>query len=363
MNGEHDLATVRTDGWFAELLQEAPQLARVAEAIGERTLAFLTVAGLQIASVDPDPDFPDMTTVELRTGAGDETTTLPLGELRRQLSVALSDPEPRAMTLPEAPTPDDLRAYIGARLLLLAPLYGVRFESLRIDANARPFARVTVGAANDHVPLDELRRLIEQRVRGEGGAPAQPFSIDLELVPAAAAAVADEDWPRAVRLLEAWPGPLSMLLRTAEGRDLGAEVKVTLAQALGFLAQGYAALGKTDLAEEVLRLGIQWGQEESGPVSAELFRILGAVSLGGERPGQAIGLFRRALGLGAPEPIVLPDLARAYAGAGHALPALLCVRRAAAAGTGGGLDDVEAKAREALGDPWERFERFLAEEA
>jgi tetratricopeptide (TPR) repeat protein len=107
----------------------------------------------------------------------------------------------------------------------------------------------------------------------------------------------------------------------------------------------------------VLRLGIQWGQDQL-EVAADLFSRLGAAYVAQGRHGEAIGLLRRALGLGARRTDVLPQLARCFVARERYVAALLCADDAVAAGAS--ADSVRA-VRDAslavLGDEWKRFRR------
>ena len=226
---------------------------------------------------------------------------------------------------------------------------------------------IDLGAAREEIPLEAFRDLIHDRVRAEarasrGGTGSSPFAIDLNLVPKAEKHNAGQDWEATLDTLGGWPGPLSMLLRTAEGQSLTPEVKATLAHALGLLGTACIETGQLDFGMEVMRLGVQWGQESGGAHVAGLFRRLGHAQLQAERPGQAIGLLRRALSLGAPRKDVLPLLAECYLRRGRLLPAILCAGEARR--IGGGLEPMEAIERQAeqgLGESWARFRELVPE--
>ena len=85
---------------------------------------------------------------------------------------------------------------------------------------------------------------------------------------------AEGDWEKTVELLGPWPSPLSLLLRTAEGQSLAPEVRATLARSLALLGTAYAETNRHDWAEDVMRLGIQWGGD--GPHGAAGVRLLRA---------------------------------------------------------------------------------------
>jgi len=358
----HSLDGVRADGWFEKLGDEAPQFGQLCEAVGERVVAFAIIAGVRIVSVTVDRQVRDASRIEFTLGEDDEVHHLELGELRRRLGATLVADEPTPTELSEDPSDEELQAFIGFRYLLLAPLFGVKLRELRIGGDG-PGVVVDLGGAVDEVGLDELRTLIRERVRAEskGAERPSPFSIDLGAVPRAEKTNEAGDWEGTIANLGGWPGPLSLLLRTAEGQQLTSEVKGTLAHALGLLGTAYANVGNFDWAEEVMRLGIQWGQESGGRAAAELFLRLGATHLKRGRHGQAIGLLRRALVLGAPEGEVLPHLARCFAARERHLATAVCVEQARALGVDDeGLDPLFDEAVEALGDPWTRFRALVA---
>lgn len=356
------LDEVRADGWFERLGDGAPHFADLCEALGERTVAFAIVAGVRITAVAVDRRNRDASLVTFNLGDDDEETQLPLGELRRRLGATLVADEMYPDTLAAEPDVEEIQRFIGYRYLLLAPIFGVTLRELILGDSGVASVKVDLGAAADVIPLADLRELIRERVRAESRAmrPSSPFAIDLNIVPEAESANAAEDWDATVDLLGAWPGPLSLLLRTREGAELTPDVRGTLARALGLLGTAYVELGSHDWAEEVLRLAIQWGQEVGGELVGDLFRRLGHAHVLRARHGQALGLLRRALYLGAPRADVLPLLAASFAATGHHLPAAVCAREAIELGVE--ASELLAAAANALGDPWARFEdEVLAE--
>ncbi|HJL18488.1 MAG TPA: tetratricopeptide repeat protein [Sandaracinaceae bacterium LLY-WYZ-13_1] len=353
------LEKARADGWLEQLGEGSEGFAQLCEVVGTRFVAFSVIAGIRITALTVDPRAPDASVVEFEIGDLPGSQRLSLGEFRERLAEAmLSDDEPPP-ALPEGEKPDSetLQSFLGFRYVLLAPLYGMRLQTLEVDDDGR--ARVTLDVEGERVtlPLPELRNAIREAVREEAArhrAPS-PFAIDLSVVPEAREAAAAGDHEAVSELLGSWPGPLSMLLRTAEGQTLTPEVRATLAESLGMLGSSYVALGRVEWAQEVLRLGIQWAQDQLD-VSADLFRRLGSAYVAQDRYGEAIGLFRRALGLGAPRAEVLPPLARSFLERGRHLAALLCAEEALAVGADADrVEDVRRRAREVLGDAWDRF--------
>lgn len=359
-----DLKDVRADGWFERLGDGAPRFRDLCDVLGEKVVAFAIVAGVRITAVAVERRQLDSSLVTFSLGEGEEEHQMPLGELRHRLGASLSATEDHPASLEESPSIEELQRFIGYRYLLLAPLFGIRLRELHVHDEGPSSVVVDLGGASDVVPLDELRELVRERVRSESRGPrpaSPPFSIDLDLVPRAAEANERREYHRTVELLSAWPGPLSILLRTREGQELSKDVKAALARALGLLGSAHAELGNADWAEEVLRLGIQWGQEPGGEVTGDLFRRLGETQIKRGRPGPAIGLLQRALGLGAPRRSVLPVLARAFHERERHLPAALCAEEALALGLGDDvLEDIFEASCAALGPAWKKFRSTVA---
>ena len=355
------LDPVRADGWFERLGDGSPHFGDLCEAVGERVVAFAVVSGVRISSVAIDPRVRDASVIEFSVGDDEGTHELPLGELRRRLAATLVASEPHPAELSSAPPVDELQRFIGFRYVLLAPVFGISLRKVLVGGGEAPSVVMDLGAAREEVPLEDLRDLIHDRVRAEarasrGGTGGSPFAIDMNLVPKAEKHNAEGDWEGTLETLGGWPSPLSMLLRTAEGQSLTPEVKATLAHAMGLLGTACIETGELDFGMEVMRLGVQWGQESGGAHVAGLFRRLGGAQLHAGRPGQAIGLLRRALSLGAPPKDVLPLLAESYLARGRHLPAMVCAENARRLGADADpMRAVEGRAAEALGEPWGRF--------
>lgn len=354
------LEAVRADGWFEKLGEGSPNFQQLCEVVGERFLAFSIIAGVRIAGVTVDRRSPDATLIDFVVGDEEGEHRLPLGEFRRRLASTIVAEEDYLAALPPEPTPEDLQAFIGFRFVLLAPLFGIRLAELRLDegGSSQNAAAVVVdlGAAADEVGLEDFRELLRERVRGEAeqARPAAPFAIDLNAIPRAEKLAAADDWEGTIDLLGAWPGPLSLLLRTSEGQRLAPDVKASLARAMGLLGTSYVRTAKFEWAEEVMRLGIQWGQDSRA--AGDLFRRLGEACIVRDRHGEAIGLLRRALALGAKERKVLPLLAQSYVARGKFVAAAVCLDRAVAAGVAADeIAQLRDAADEALGNTWAKF--------
>ncbi len=355
----YSLSKARADGWLEQLGQGSQGFAQLCEVVGTRFVAFAVIAGIRITALTVDPRNPNASVVEFEIGDLGGPQRLRLDEFRERLAEALLNDDEPERELPDGRADSEaLQSFIGFRYVLLAPLFDIRLEELRIDGG-QAFLTVTLDD-EDRVDLTlaDLRDEIRERVRGEAEmhkSPPSPFAIDLNLVPEARKAMAAGDSARVAEILGAWPGPLSLLLRTAEGQTLSPEVRATLAEALGLLGTAYVHLGRHEWAQEVLRLGIQWGQEQLH-VSADLFRRLGGALVAEGRYGEAIGLLRRSIGLGAPRKDVLPVLARCFIARDRHIPALLCAEDALAAGAPAeSIRAVRDAALARLGDDWKRF--------
>lgn len=355
------LGGIRADGWFERLGEGSPTFDQLCEVVGARFVAFAVVLGVRITAVSVDSRVPEASVIDFAVGDGGPAQRLPLSEFRRRLAGALLTDEPNGRALPAAPTPDDLLAFIGFRWVLLSSIFGITLEELHVGENGHASIAFKFGGKTDELSLEPFRGLIRDLIRDESARakPASPFAIDLNVMPDVVAAANVGEHDKVIELIGAWPGPLSLLLRTAEGQSLAPDVKATLARALGLLGSAYVALDRVDWAEEVLRLGIQWGQES--PAAADLYRRLAEAHSSNERHGEAIGMFRRALQLGAPKPDILPQLAAAFASRHRHLAALICIEDAVVAGASeAALVEVREEALGALGEHWTRFKQFLA---
>ena len=319
-----DLADIRADGWFEQLASEIPEFEQLCQVLGARFVAFSFIAGVRITSISYDPHAPDSSLVDFALGESEHVERMSLGDFRERLGHALVEGDVEPPSLPDSPTDDDVRSCIGRRYILLAPIFGIRLASLRAG-DGSPMVEVDLGHVREELAVEGLRDILDNAVRSEvsRARPAAPFSIDFKKIPLAEEANQRGDFNETIALLGAWPGPLSMFLRTPQGQALGRSERSKLVKALGLLGHAYLYKEQSDWAEDVLRLGIQFGQEleAAGP----LYGLLGRARVVTYRPGEAIGLLRRALSLGAERAPLLADLARCFAARERYVAALACV--------------------------------------
>lgn len=327
------LDLVRADGWFERVGEGIGSFRQLCEIVGERFVAFSIIAGVRIRALTVDRRSPDATLVDFTVGDSQLEQRLPLGEFRRRLASALLSDDPEPEPLPPTPDVEALQAHVGVRYVLLSPIFGYRLRALRRHPRDRaPELVLEVQGEAVVLEMEEFREILREHVRAELvrlRAPS-PFAIDLARVPEAEKALREGHYDRVIELIGAWPGPLSLLLRTAEGQSLAPEARATLARSLGTLGTAYANQGRYEWAEEVLRLGIQWGQDAGA--AGDLFRRLGESFVVQARHGEAIGPLMRAVNLGAHLKDVMPMLARAFIGRRRFVAALACLEQAKEAG-------------------------------
>ncbi len=240
--------------------------------------------------------------------------------------------------------------------MLLAALYGIRLEALLIGDGLPPSVRILLSGTEEEVPLQDLRAALRERVRAEAAGPGGGFSIELQAIDEAELASEKEDHEKVHELLSQWLGPLSALLRSPEGYSLAPDVRDRLAYALALLGTAYDARGEEEQAADCFRLGVQWAQAQNSYVLADLFVRFGASLIHQGKEGQAIGMLRRSLHLGADEGRVMVLLAGCYATIGEWLAAIVCVETAESHGCNDeALAEVRKGAEGILGDAWMRF--------
>lgn len=358
-----NLEAARADDWFDKVAATAPNFDQLCDAIGRRYVAFSLVAGVRITALAIDSRNREQTQVTFTIGDAGEEHTMVLPEFRKCLTQALVQEDGEVGEAPEdLDDHEAVQQYLGVRYLLLAAVFGIQAHELRLGGDEPATVVIGLGGLADEVTIPEFREVIREAVRREEQAaePQQPFAIDLGKIPEAEAAMAAGDHDRTIQLLDPWAGPLAMLLRTPQGQNLGADAKAALAKALGLLGAAYTARTEFPTAEEVLRLGVQWVQD--GEVAGRLFAQLGEVAMHQGQHGQSIGLYRRAMALGAPEAEVWGPLARCFMARDRAVATLVCVDRALEQGAQDPeLQELRQSALDKLGDTYTAFRELVPE--
>jgi tetratricopeptide (TPR) repeat protein len=355
----YDLSAARPDRWFEEVLDQSNDFKKACELIGRSTLGLALVAGARILSLTANPHSEDLTTVEFSIGQDPTVRQVPLSEFRETIGQFLLTPL-QSWNLPDNPDVEALQAHIGGRYMLEASLFEVEPLELRHDLGLSEIA-LQFNELRHVLALEDFRDVLDERVRSELGLDRQDDNaIDLAVVDQAEDANAHGNWGATVALLNPWLSPISMLLRTGEAESLSEDVHGRLSVSLDLLGTAYANMGELDAANEVLRLGIQWAGE-SGKAGG-LFLALGRASVAGEKHGEAIGLLRRAIRLGAEERDALPLLAQSLSAREQSLAAIVCNERARELGANAAeLEALGAELQARLGEAWPRFQAWMSD--
>ncbi|HVU01539.1 MAG TPA: hypothetical protein VHE30_07295 [Polyangiaceae bacterium] len=369
VDSSFSLGSIRTDGWFERIGESVGSFQALCDIVGERFFAFSMITGARITALTVDRRNPDNTLVDFVVGAAEEDVTradtqrLTLAEFRRRLVSALVADEPAGPPPKRATDTEAIQLHIGVRYLLLAPLYGYSLLEL-VTAGAGSSLKMLHDGVEESYPLIQFRERIKTHVRQELArvSKAGRGAIDLSHVKVAEDAATAGDHARVVALLGAWPGPLTIFLRTPEGQMLNAETRTLIARGLGLLGSACVATGDFPQGEEVLRLAIQYAGD--GPGASDIYARLGEALLDDARPGESIGPLRRAANLGAPGDKVWPLLARAFAERGRAVAAYGAVLEARAAGVDESLiRDVLSRVESQLGGALATFRAHVGEPA
>jgi tetratricopeptide (TPR) repeat protein len=340
------LEAIRTDGWFERIGEGIGSFQALCDIIGARFFAFAMITGARITSLTVDRRTPDNTLVEFVVGGEEgevdpsDVQKLTLGEFRLRLVNALVTEEPLGTAPTRATDIEAVQLHIGVRYLLLAPLYGYALRELTVDEDGSRIQLLHDGI-EELYPLGAFRARMRTHVREELERVQRPQSrsaIDLSRIADAERAFEEADYIRVLELLGAWPAPLAIFLRTAEGQSLPPDTRSMIARALGLLGSACVALGEVAKGEEVLRLGVQYAGDSDA--ASDVYYRLGEAMLSDGRPGEALGPLRRAVNLGAPGERVWPLLAQALAQRGRLLAAYSAVKEAEAAGSS--ADELEA---------------------
>jgi len=355
----YDLEAARPEGWFERVLKQSPDFERAAQIIGRSTLGLALVAGARIASLTPSGTSQAETMVEFSIGPDGEVHQLSLQEFRDIVAQYLLMPI-QPVGLPEEPEVEAIQAHIGGRYMLAASLFEVKPLELKHELGLSEIA-LEFNGARHVLTLDDFRDVIDERVRAELGLgqTGNETAIDLELVDQAEQANASEQWGTTIAMLSPWLNPIAMLMRSGEAEELADEVRTKLSHGLDLLGTAFANAGDLGAANEVLRLGVQWAGESSK--AGDLFLALGRASIQAGKHGEAIGLLRRAIGLGVDPTMATPMLAESLEARGQALAAKVCLEEARASGADESLlAPLEAKLDAELAGSWQALEEWLA---
>lgn len=352
----HPLDGVRADGWFDRVLGGVPALGRLCAGIGEALVALSLVAGYRIISASVDRttnavselqwvrDVPGGTEVQ---GSGTPD------ELRDEVIIVLTEDE-ETTALRGRVDDDALRALVGMRTILLAPLFGIDMRAVLIGDSGTLLA---LGADDGEVevPLPEVRRFLRARVvEVLRAARPRTVAVDLAQLDAVREAGAEGRDDDVLSVMAPQFGALVAFLRTPDGAAMGPEGRAVVARALVALGRSLMRIERMDECGDALRLAAQYAQD--GPAAPEVYLCLGESLLAAGRAAEAIGPLRRATSLDPSlRPTVLPLLARCYLDTGRAVAAAGLIESLRASGHD--VAALEARASAALGEAWAPWRR------
>jgi tetratricopeptide (TPR) repeat protein len=324
----YDLEPVRADGWFERVMANVPALAKLCEGLGEALVALSLSAGFRVVSASIDRVNGEVSSVQWVREGDDNTEVTDQGPpeaLRSAVLAALLGDADGVVVVPAEPDQNALRAAVGLRYILLAPLFGIVLRKLTVDGQGDAHLLVSHERGEEMVALRHLRRYLRSRVIDAlQPQKSKSVAIDLEEAERARAALRGGRYDEVVGRLGSWVSPLMMYLRTPEGAALEPNTRAELARALGCLGDALRNLNRAEEAEEVLRLGSQYAQD--GAAAAELYRSLARVLIARNRRAESIALIRRALSLEPAHTDLLPDLALGFLAANRGTAALGVLR-------------------------------------
>ena len=350
----HPLDGVRADGWFDRVLSGVPALGRLCSGVGEALVALSLVAGYRIVSASVDRNTSAVS--ELQWGrdvpGGPEVQAAGTPDELRDAVIAslLREEEYPAL---RGPVDDDaLRAIVGVRTILLAPLFGVDMRALLVGEEGILLA---LGADDGEVevPLPEVRKFLGARVvEVLRAARPRTVSVDLAQLDAVCEASAEGRDDDVIAVMAPQFGTLMSYLRTPDGAAMGPEARAVVARALVALGRSLMRLERADECGDAFRLAAQYAQD--GPAAAEVYLHLGESLLTLGRPAEAIGPLRRATALDSKlRATVRPSLARCYLDTGRAVAAAGVIEELRAEGCD--VTSLDAKASAALGEALVRW--------
>lgn len=351
------LDEVRLDGWYEDFIATVPNADLLAEAFGERGIGYLMLAGVRLEAVAFDRSDPGGSVVDVTVAEG-RVARAPARVLARRAIEALVD---QVLLEGPVPTSDDneaVRAFLGARLLLVAAMHDIRLVRLRVNEQGE--ATLDLVHDDDVIPmsLGDVRRFVANQLV-EDSRLLEEAKLDPEQLAAARTAALAQDWDAVASTLEPFAGQFVAALRSGAVSRMEAAERADLVEAVDLLGVSQFRRGDLASAETILRLGAQGCRGE--PESARLFVRLGEVALARGGAGEAIGALRRAAALGATPRDFAPALARALADRGRHVAALAIMQQ--------GLDDGAPRAAfgaplvvsiECAGDAFDRVRERVA---
>lgn len=345
---EYDLAEVSMRGWHERFSAELPDRDVLEQVFGERGMGYLMLVGARVESVALDPSDPPGSSVDARLGDG-RLARGPARLVVRRAVEALVEQIGADGPTPRDGTADSIRAFLGARFLLVIAMHGIEAERLVLPRDGVPLVHLMSTDGLVEAELPAIRAIVARLLR-EDAEDLDAADVSDEVLSTARSAFEAGDLHTVVATLEAVIGPVASSLRSGHAAQLPAPERARLVDVVRFLGAAYARKGDAPAAETVLRLGAQGcrGEREAGP----LFAALGDLAMERGEPGEAIGLYLRAEKLGCDPALYAPRLVEALYVRGRVVAALGVLDRVAsvvpAAALAAARRDVESRLGELL---------------
>ncbi len=353
------LESARADGWLARVGATIGSFDALCGVIGEPFMAFSVLLGVRFTSVAVNQGRPSESMLEFFVGDDPSSgEKVRLDEFRERVAETLIAHRDAPGPLPRGSmTPDALQDAIGAKCLLLAPIFGYRLDRLSHDAGVRTLAFLREGK-DDRCTIDAFEGRLNEHIRDAYEALVEPEPsvgpIDVREVQKAEADEQAGNWNAVVSRLGEWPVPLGILLRTPDGARLGEAAKQRLALGLSILATASSELGHTEQSDEVFRIALLYAPE--GLVGSSIYVRMATALYRRGRFGECIAPIHRAMEFGASPATTLPLLASAFAKRGKFVAAYATGRRAREAGVDTALlAEVELETLAKFGDSLSAF--------
>jgi hypothetical protein len=320
----YPLDDVRADGWLDRLGEGVAGFREVCDILGRTFFGMSTLLGVQVTTIEVQPDDFQHSRVGFTLGDG-RAETLPLREFKRRIVAAILEDHPELGATELPLDRDRVIALLGSRHILLAALFDWSLQWVYFAAPPKKLAEVHLDALHGEHPvavtLETLVARLREEVDDEWNRYLDPLGgIDAELVRRAEAAL-PSDPARACDLLG---GLLRFVLDYGRQPTRSAPDRSVLA----LVCEGLALLGRAHLmaepeqgryGEEVLRLGVQ--VFPGAPGVQHLHLALGEQLVRSGREAEAIAHLRRSLALGGARDDVEPVLVEAFFRSGRLVAA------------------------------------------
>ncbi|MEZ4288166.1 MAG: hypothetical protein R3A47_08500 [Polyangiales bacterium] len=360
----YSLTEISEPNWFSDLLEQNADLQKLSELLGERRVAMCVLCGVQITSIRVDPRTVGNGTVEVLAADGVSNEEHRISDLIRSIAshiVSLRDDSFEAIfgwSKEERPlSADELRSVLGQKTILLAPIFGIELQELRVQG--QEVEVVYYGDDDEWVEsYDEFVETLHQCVLNEALLePDDPLEgIDRKVLPEVRLAMDKKDWNRCVELLSPWLGGLASIHRQHAFSSLDEDAQVDLIEGVASLGISLARTSQPVLADELLRLGAQWAANTD--LAGQMYRLLGQASMEKGAYAEAIGLLIRSIRLSDDVPSVHLELGKCFRQTGRPVAAALCFQRAAELGIEDASNELMSLPQDVI-DRWYALQRFL----